>query len=53
MSSSYYTPYLINQFIAYASHVYDSNGRIAGELAAKFGDEDVEAAGVEIAVVAP
>ena len=44
---------LANQLVADSPYVDYSDARVTGEFAAQLGDEHVEAAGVEIAVVAP
>ena len=44
---------LANQLVADSPYVDYSDARVAGEFAAQLGDEHMEAAGVEIAVVAP
>ena len=47
------TKLLANQLVADSPYVDYSDARVTGEFAAQLGDEHVEAAGVEIAVVAP
>lgn len=42
-----------DQFVAYPPDIDNRDRRVSGQAAAKFGNENMQAAGIEVAVVAP